>query len=161
MNLWTYVHFMLWEKYSYCCFLIHSRSNFDLPFLSNFQDKNLSLDVSGNINTRVTCTACFQQIILRKPGTAWRHPLLRVLLCKVGLLWGSTYGSGAVCLCPVPRKPCCLELSLLIATKTAYGLCSQSVCPFSMMCWLLASWMCQHCGVITVTFLLRGMGFIF
>jgi len=41
------------------------------------------LDISGHVNKRVTCTACFQQIILQKPGSAWSHPLLRVLLCKV------------------------------------------------------------------------------
>jgi len=49
-------------------------------------DKNLCWDVLGDINTRVTCTGCFQQIILRKPKPAWRHPLLRVLLCKVSYL---------------------------------------------------------------------------
>jgi len=55
--------------------------------LTQFLDRNLYRDVSGDVNTRVTCTACFQQVILHKPGTAWRHPLLRVLLCKVRYLF--------------------------------------------------------------------------
>ncbi|XP_060067660.1 transcriptional regulator ATRX-like [Ylistrum balloti] len=42
---------------------------------------NVSIDVSG-LMSRVTCTACHKQINTNKKGSARRHPLLKVLICK-------------------------------------------------------------------------------
>ena len=44
---------------------------------------------SGDLNSRITCTACYHQIILQKPHSAHSHPILNVLLCKVCMSWSA------------------------------------------------------------------------